>query len=176
MLAARELGREALVFVAQPDDVQYRVHAVLDFAARRLDDLHREGDVLRHRLVRQQAVVLKDDAQPAPKVRHIAVLHVDDVVPVHHEGAAGGQHLAEQHPNERRFARAAGANDEHDFALVDMDVHMVQRLRPGYVNVGNLFHVNHGISSDCFSACRKKHFSISYHISAENKKHFAIPA
>ena len=113
-------------------------------APRRLDDLHRKGDILKDRLVRQQPVVLEDDAETAPQIRHLAALHVDDIAPIDEEAAARRQLLAEQHLDERGFARAAGADDEDEVSRFDIDIHMVEGHSSILIDLRDIAHVDHG--------------------------------
>ena len=69
--AARQLGRPMVQAVLQPDLLQQRPRAVGDRRIRRIDQ-RRHQHVLQHRALRQQEMVLEDEADPASSERRPA--------------------------------------------------------------------------------------------------------
>ena len=61
---------------------------------RRFDDFHREGDILVSRQLRQQAVILKDDADIAAHERDFARLQLADIESVDGDLPFGRNFLA----------------------------------------------------------------------------------
>jgi hypothetical protein len=71
LLAGRELEREAGFLAQQADLVERRPDALVHLAARHAGDGQRQGDVVEHRAVGEQLVVLEHDADQAAEGRDL---------------------------------------------------------------------------------------------------------
>ena len=81
-----------------------------------------------------------EDAAPFRNNRHRLAhdsgsLPVGNVFTIEHNPPAGGARVAAQGAEQRGFARAVGANQGHDFPLIDMQADVVQRLDLAVVRV-----------------------------------------
>ena len=85
--------------------------------------------MLRDRLVRQQTIVLEDDAKAPPEIRHILYIHMNNIMSVDEEFPLRRQLLAKEHLNECGLARAAHTDDKDELSFSDLNVHVVQRKR-----------------------------------------------
>ena len=81
---------------------------------RHASHLQPEGDVLRHRHVREERIALKDDAEAAA-----VGLLVRDVAPVEGNPALSRLDETGDHLQGRRLPAARGAEKRNEFALVD---------------------------------------------------------
>ena len=127
LLASGELVRPAAGVVRveadeleQLGDPRFRPRAGPALAARQA-----EGDVLRHRQVREERPVLGDVAEPAPVWRHPDAVAAD--LPVTDEHRAGrGRFEAGDHPQQRRLAASGRPDDRGDAAVGDVEVDPVE--------------------------------------------------
>src|SRR6185312_2493705 len=120
----------------------------LDEAARLADHLQREGDVLEHRLLRQQSEVLEDDAEVAAEVRHLAAGEVAHILAEHVDLAARGVLFLEHEAKEAGLAAAGGTDEKDEFAPQDLERDRIQRRpRVPLVELRYLIKANHDCSS-----------------------------
>jgi hypothetical protein len=82
------------------------------------------ADVLGHRHVREQCVVLKDDADVAAVGRQLV-----DALAAHRHLAGGLRNEAGNDAQQRGLAAAAGAQQRHQFTGVDVERHVVDGQR-----------------------------------------------
>jgi hypothetical protein len=126
LLATRKLGRQMVCVVLQPDQAEQLRNPLPHDRSRNSCDVEREGDVLPHRLVRQQPEILEDDADSPPKPRHLPPAHAKQVV-ARDRHVSGRRHLlADEEPNERALAGARRADQEDEVAARDLDVDVCQ--------------------------------------------------
>ena len=122
LLAAGELPR---MTAPDPGELHHVEHA-LDLAADRrlvlLAHAQRERDVLVHRHVREQRVVLEHHAQIAPVGRHVGAEPPVDT----HLAAFGLDEAGDQHQH-RGLARAGGPEQGEELALAHVDVGACER-------------------------------------------------
>ena len=97
LLAAGELVRVAILGAGEVDDAQDVRHDLLDAVAGSAGDLKREGDVLSHRLARQELEVLEDDADLAPQERDVVRTDAADLPAADLNRAGGRFLLGDQH-------------------------------------------------------------------------------
>ena len=128
LLAARELVRQLLRLPGQPDERDDALHRRPDLAPRRTGDLERERDVLVHGLARQQLEVLEHDPDLAPDLRHLAATDPGEVEAVDHHVAACRELIADEQLHQRRLARARRADEEHEVALGDDEIDVLEGL------------------------------------------------
>ena len=132
-LAARERRRLAVEQLVEPERLRDLLDPPLPLLLRQLAQPQAEGEVLAHRHVRVQRVVLEDH-------RDVALLRrrLGDVVAADRDVAVGDVLEPGDHPQQRRLA-AAGRADEHDeLALVDLQVDGVDRLDAVRVDLRDL--------------------------------------
>ena len=113
LLAARELARIAVGETVQPHQPQRAPHALDDVGLRGAPHLQRVGDVLEHGEMREERVLLEDDADVAAVGRPVG------------DRGAGDQDVALRrlleagdHPQRGRLARAAGAEQREEAAAL----------------------------------------------------------
>src|SRR5256885_14462740 len=99
-------------------------HLLLDLLAGRPARLEREGDVLEHRAVGIEGVALEHHGDPAGSRGHVAVHPlVPDV------DLAGRRSLEPRdHAQQGRLPRAGGAEQDEELAVVDRQVHPIDRM------------------------------------------------
>ena len=85
--------RKAIFFARQANKVEHLRHLLTDDMLRLADDLQRKSNVLKHGLIWQKLVVLKDVAHGATQMRDLAVCHLIDVAPGHPDIASLGAFL-----------------------------------------------------------------------------------
>jgi hypothetical protein len=110
-LAAGELARTAAGEIAEPHDVEHLPHPPPELAAFHAADARAEGNVVEHREVREERVVLEDRVDGAAVGRHAA--DVDAVEPQHarRRGLEAGDHA--QHGG---LAAARGTEHREELA------------------------------------------------------------
>jgi hypothetical protein len=110
------------------------------------DHLQREGDVLVHGLVRQQAEVLEHGPDLAPQVRDLPRRELRQVAPGDVHRSVGRLLLAKHQLQERRLARPRGADQEHELAPLDLETDVAQRrARRFVVHLGDALESDHGV-------------------------------
>ena len=136
-LAAGESGRPAVEEVLEPEHGRHLVDALPDLALRHLAHLEPEAEVLAHRHVRVQGVVLEHHRDVA-----IARGGVSDVVFAEQDDAVG--HLLEpgDHAQERRLAAARRPDQHHELAARDRQAHVVHGMDI------TLEHLGHAVQDD----------------------------
>ena len=112
--------RKARGLAGEPDDLQHVGHGLRDEAAALADDLQRERDVLVDGLVAKQPEVLEDDPEVATEERHFAVRDRGEPLAEHVDVARVGLLLAHHEPDHGAPAGARGSDEEHEFALQDL--------------------------------------------------------
>ena len=117
----RQLAREAPLEPGEVDQLEHARDARPDVRPRHPPDLQTEGDVLVHRLVRPDRVVLEHHAHPAP-------LRRDDGRPSRRRSGrppgwlpASGVRKPGDEPEERGLAAAARAEQRHELAVADLE-------------------------------------------------------
>ena len=113
LLSAGALGWEVVQPVSQPYHGQH-----LPGVQRILTDLAGQLHVLQHRQIGHQVVELKDKADALPAVlRKLTLVEAGDLPAVDRHPAGGGGVHAAQDVEYRRFARAAGPQNDGVFPL-----------------------------------------------------------
>jgi hypothetical protein len=87
-----------------------------------------ERDVLPDGLARQQLEVLEDGPDLAPDPWHLAALDPGEVVAVDDDVALCCQLVADQQLHQRGLAGARRPDEEHEVALGDHEIHVLERL------------------------------------------------
>ena len=142
-LAARERARLALEVLLDLQGLRRVPHPLLDLVLRQLAQLQPEGQVLLDGHVRVERVVLEDH-------RDVAILGsevVDDPLPDPDLAAAD---LLEpgQHAQRRGLAAARGPNHDHQLAVLDREVQVIDGLGPVVVDLRDRIELDlrHGAS------------------------------
>ena len=120
LLAARELARQALTKGAELDHVEHALDALADDGGGLAARLQAIGDVLRHGHVREEGVVLEDDADVALVGRQMV-----DAGAVDQHAAAGLADEAGDDAQKSGLAAAGGTEQGHDLARLDGERHAV---------------------------------------------------
>ena len=129
LLAAREGRGQGAVTTLEADGPQNAVNLLADQGLPLPHGLQHQGDVGENRPRRNQAVVLKDDAEPAPQVGNAFAGYPGQVQAVHQDLALGGRLPQVQELEQGGFAGAAGAGDEHQLVLEYVQGDVVQRIQ-----------------------------------------------
>ena len=128
LLAAGQLPRPAVLEALQLHEIQRTLHPLGPFRSRQVAHFQRERQVAAYRHVREQRVVLEHHADTA-FVRG-KVLYGDAV----DEDRAGGSVLEPgEHHETRRLAGSRGTEQGQEFALVDLEVQILDDPRPTVV-------------------------------------------
>ena len=145
LLAAGELVGHPVALAVEADHLEGLGDQGGDVAAGAADDLEGEGDVLADRLVGEQPEVLEDGADVAAQPRDLPAGEPVDLLAGDVDASRRRAVLAQHEAQERRLARAGGADEEDELALLDVDRDLVER-RVGVagVGLGDLVEANHG--------------------------------
>ncbi len=128
LLAAREAVRVVAGPVGQPEAAEQLKRLSLGLGPRRLQHLaRRERHVAQDRHVREEVVGLEDDPDPAadPVGVHARCRHL---LPADEDPALVDRLQEVDAPQQRRLARARGADQADDLVLADLEVDPVQHL------------------------------------------------
>jgi hypothetical protein len=132
LLAAGELARLALRLGREADALELLADAAADLGARDALALEPEGDVLLHREVGEERVALEDRVR-----RPLERRQPGDVDAVDEDAPLGRLLEAGDHPQRRRLAAAARAEQREELAAGDVEVeradrhHVAEALRDG---------------------------------------------
>ncbi|MPL88368.1 hypothetical protein SDC9_34388 [bioreactor metagenome] len=113
-LPARELLGTQLHLVEEADELERVMHLGLDLEPAEALDLKPIADVLAHRHVREEGIVLEHHVDLALVGRVPG-----DVLVGQPDGAGGGRLEAADHPQKRGFPAARGAEQRDEFAVLD---------------------------------------------------------
>ena len=116
-LAAGQLARLAVEQLAQVEEARRLVDALVDRALRKFAQLERKRDVLAHRHLRIERVVLEHHRDVAVARRDI----VDDLA-VDRDRAAADRFQPGDHAQQRRLSAAGRADENHELAVVDLEI------------------------------------------------------
>ncbi len=122
LLAARKLVRIAAGEVRQLDERQHLVDPRLDLGRRLPGDLEAEADVALDRHIGKERIGLEHHAD-----RAAAGAEMRDVPAVDADRSGGRRLEAGDHPQGRRLAAAAGAQEGHELAALDREVEVLAR-------------------------------------------------
>ena len=147
LLAAGQLVRVALELLGQADELEDGRHLGPDDVLGPADHLEGEGDVLVHRLVREQLEVLEDAADVAAQVRHLPARQLGDVLAGDPDPALLGHLLLVHQPEHRGLARPRGADEEDELALLDVDLGVTKGDDLALVDLRDVLELDHGGSS-----------------------------
>jgi hypothetical protein len=139
-LATRERARLALQELLDLQDLGCALDALLDLRLRHLVQFQAEREVVVHRHVRIERIALEDHRDVAVAGGEV----VDDAV-ADPDLALGDLLQAGEHPQRGRLAAARRADDHHELAVLDLQLEIVDRLRPIRIDlvdvlVGDLGH------------------------------------
>ena len=129
-LAAREIGREIVRSVGEPDVAEQGDCTLSALATWHVRGGHRQLDVLTHGERRQQVMQLKNEPdRVATELRRLGQLADADLID--EDSPARGTVQAADQLQERRLARAGRAGQCHHLAGLDGEAHVVQNLAVG---------------------------------------------
>ena len=120
LLAARELGGKPVVHALEGDELEQFLAARASFRAFHLADTQRELDVLADGHVAEQRIVLEDETHVA-----LARVHVSHVAAVQRHPAMVDLGETGNGTQQRALAAAARAEQHQEFALADVQGHVV---------------------------------------------------
>ena len=138
-LAAGEVGRLAVQVLAEIEDLGGALDLLVDLALVDLRELQREAHVLAHGHVRIQRVVLEDHRDVAIARRQV----VDDLV-ADQQLTLRDVLQAGDHPQRGRLAAARRADEDHELAVLDVEVHVLDGLGAVGVALGDVVQLDVG--------------------------------
>jgi hypothetical protein len=145
-LATRQLGGLAVEQLGDPEDVADLVDPAVDLRLGRLALAQSVGEVLAHAHVRVERVVLEHH-------RDVALarsLLGDDLAP-HPDVTRGGLVQAGQQAERRALPAAGGPHEDHELAVGDEEVELLERDHTVGVALGHLAVLDFGHCSQPFS-------------------------
>src|SRR5262249_10810747 len=122
-LAARELPRLAPQKLLNAEDLGRLLHALRNVGAVEFPHLQAKGHVVVDAHMRVERVVLKHHRDVAIHWRQV----VDDLV-VDHDAAGGDRFETGHHSQCRRLAAAGGADENDEFLVADVEVHILDGM------------------------------------------------
>ena len=105
--------------------------------------MHRKRHVFKNRHLGEEAEILKHHAKLAPVIGDLAAGELCQLVIADGDSAGGGLLLAKEHLHHRRFTRSGVSHDEHELAVVDVEIDSVERersVRVGFFYVFKIYH------------------------------------
>ena len=155
LLAGGKVGRQRLALFLQVHPLQGRGHALGDLRLGHAEDLQRQGDVVRHRTIGEQLVVLEHHADLPAQERDLRGGDAPQVLAAEQQLAAGRSLHRQDEAQQGALAGAGVAGDEEDLATVHAEGHLVQ----AYVAIGiafaDLLEADHAFSRSAKSAWTK---------------------
>src|SRR5918995_2177099 len=144
LFSAGQLFGKPSALSLESNQLKHLRHDPLDGRRGLADDLQGEGDVLRNRLVGQQAEVLEDRADLAAHGGDLPGSELAHFPPRHKHLPLGGPLLTQDQPQKRGFSRSRRADEEDELALLDLDVDL-GKCRPALpvVGLGHVVKTNH---------------------------------
>src|SRR6266545_6825822 len=143
LLASGELVGMRAHLVREPDHVQHFGHFAPDRARPLALYLERVGDVLGRRSVREELEVLEDTADVAAELRHFRPAQPSQIAPRDEDSPRGRLEFLQEQADDRRLARAGGADDEHELALVDDEGNVREGGDVRFVDLRHAFEDDH---------------------------------
>ncbi len=128
LLAAGQLAGVAVGQISQTDQIEQIPRTFLTLGFRRVVEFQREGHVVQHGALLEQAEVLEDHADSGAHVRQLLALHAGDVSSVDEHLAGSGAFQQVDATHQCRFARAGRAENAEDLTRIDGQVNVVQHL------------------------------------------------
>ena len=124
-----------------------------DLGSRLADHLQAVGDVVVDGAVWQQLVVLEDDSDVAPQLRHLLARHGRELVARDQDLAGVGIELLHQQPDARGLAAARRADEEDKFPSADLQRHLLEAHTPALVHLRDVAERHYGDVSPL--SCRR---------------------
>src|SRR5262249_22973625 len=122
-----------------------------------------QGDILTHGERLQQRAALKKHAEPAPDAGEFRLVHAGDLLAEELDRTAGRFHRADNVPQERRFAAAGTAHDDHGVTLHDLEGNAVEHFAAVKIadEIGDLDHGRGSIGTGRAHAKKKREVSMA---------------
>jgi hypothetical protein len=130
-----ELFGERVHAMLQTDPLQHLKRLALLRRQRQAEDPHHEGDVLKHREPRDQPKILEDKADAAAERLDVRGAEGLEVAAQHLQLTLARQILAQQQPEQRRLAGAAGAGQKDELAFVDGEGEVAESVNAALVEL-----------------------------------------
>ena len=127
LFAGRELGRQRALAGAEFQPLEHGAHPLADLRTAHAAQDQRQGDVVEHAAVGQQAVVLEHHADLAPVHRDLAAAHLQQIALGEQHRAAAGPLGEVDQPEQRALAGPRVPGDEQHLAGGDVEVDVRQR-------------------------------------------------
>ncbi len=125
-LAAGKLLRVVVLLAGEPNGLQHLRHQRFDGGTAGADHFQCERDVLPHRFVVQQLVVLEHKADGAAVMRHLPRRQTAQIVAADVDLTVGGLLLTQQQTQQCGFAGAGSAHQKDEITSFDVETDVVQ--------------------------------------------------
>src|SRR5450830_1770267 len=168
LLAGGQVARIEVGLVRQRHALQGRVHAFDDFGLGQPKDLQRQRDVIEHRAIEQQLVVLEHHADLAAQERNLRIADGGQVLARQQQFAGARAFHGQQQAQQSTFTGARMAGDKQEFAATHSKAQLMQADMPVGIAFTDLFESNHERSRSANSAWTKG--------SASNVRRSSIPS
>src|ERR1700676_5096457 len=149
LLAHRKLKRQRALQAQESHLIQRGAHALVELLERRARHDERQRDIVENRPLRQELMVLEDDADAAPECgnvprgEHGGVLAADD------DGAARRALQKRDEPQHGALAGAGPAGEKDHFALVDAQACVAQAFTPVGIALADAVEEDHAPAPAC---------------------------
>jgi hypothetical protein len=138
-LPARELLGAVVQSMAEADTLQRHLRGGAALVGRRAAVEQAMGDVVQRGHPVDQEELLEDEAdRPRAQPCQLAVVEVVDVGAGHRDAARGRAVERAHDVQQRRLARARGADDGDQLAVADLEAHAVERAHAAGVLLGDV--------------------------------------
>jgi len=124
--------------VLQTDPLEHLKRLALLSCQRKAEHPHHERDVLKDREAGDEAEVLKDEPNAAPKRLHLRWLQQLQIAAEHLQLTLAGQVFPQQQAQQRRLPCPARAGQENELAFVDGKGQVAQRVNATTVELGKM--------------------------------------
>src|SRR5664279_51827 len=144
LLTTGKLVGKAARFSRETHHLESIRNCLLDVTTALADHLQRERHIIEDCLIGQQAEILKDHAEMAAEIRHLAARQSVQVLTQHMNRPLSRVLLFEDQPQKARLARTGSANQKDELALKYLKINRVQcRSSSARIGLRNSIKTNH---------------------------------
>ncbi|MNF45310.1 hypothetical protein D3C84_264380 [compost metagenome] len=155
LLAGRQVAGVQVGLVGQGHALKCRIHTLGDFRFGQAEDLQRQGDVIEHRAVEQQLVILEHYADLSAQERNLRVADLAQVLPGQQQFAGCGAFHRQQQAQQGTFTGPGVASDKQELPPTHSKAQLMQADVSVRIAFTDLFESNHGRSRSANSALTK---------------------
>ena len=123
---------------------------MIDVAFGGVDRPHCKSDIFKHRLIRQELKILKNNTDFTPQIRKLAAAQPPDILFVNDYFAAVGNFFTQNQPCRACLSRTLRADKEYKLALFYLKAHVVNCRNARFaIFFCYVFKLNHQITVPC---------------------------